>query len=354
MKILVINPGSTSTKLAVYEDEQPVWAKSVHHPVEETASFQRIIEQYEYRKDFILKSLAEDGIPVAFDAVIARGGLLKPTPGGVYAVNERMKHDLVHAQMEHASNLGALIADEISRTCGCPSYIADPVVVDERMQEAKLTGIPGIERISIFHALNSKAVSRKYAASIGKRYEDLNLIVVHLGGGISVGAHRKGQVVDVNNALDGDGPFSPERAGTIPAGQFAELCFSGKYELRQVKKMLNGKGGLTAHLGETDMRVIAAKAEAGEEPYKGVLDAMLYGVGKEVGSRYVALRGQADAIIVTGGIAHSAYCVGVLKSWIDYLAPVVLMPGEDEMGSLAYNALGALRGDLKLQVYQPE
>ena len=354
MKILVINPGSTSTKLAVYEDEQPVWTKSVHHPVEETASFQRIIEQYEYRKDFILKSLAEDGIPVAFDAVIARGGLLKPTPGGVYAVNERMKHDLVHAQMEHASNLGALIADEISRTCGCPSYIADPVVVDERMQEAKLTGIPGIERISIFHALNSKAVSRKYAASIGKRYEDLNLIVVHLGGGISVGAHRKGQVVDVNNALDGDGPFSPERAGTIPAGQLAELCFSGKYELRQVKKMLNGKGGLTAHLGETDMRVIAAKAEAGEEPYKGVLDAMLYGVGKEVGSRYVALRGQADAIIVTGGIAHSAYCVGVLKSWIDYLAPVVLMPGEDEMGSLAYNALGALRGDLKLQVYQPE
>jgi butyrate kinase len=202
--------------------------------------------------------------------------------------------------------------------------------------------------------LNSKAVSRKYAASIGKRYEDLNLIVVHLGGGISVGAHRKGQVVDVNNALDGDGPFSPERAGTIPAGQFAELCFSGKYELRQVKKMLNGKGGLTAHLGETDMRVIAAKAEAGDEPYKGVLDAMLYGVGKEVGSRYVALRGQADAIIVTGGIAHSAYCVGVLKNWIDYLAPVVLMPGEDEMGSLAYNALGALRGDLKLQVYQPE
>lgn len=354
MKILVINPGSTSTKLAVYEDEQPVWTRSVHHPVEETASFQRIIEQYEYRKDFILKSLAEDGIPVAFDAVIARGGLLKPTPGGVYAVNERMKHDLVHAQMEHASNLGALIADEISRTCGCPSYIADPVVVDERMQEAKLTGIPGIERISIFHALNSKAVSRKYAASIGKRYEDLNLIVVHLGGGISVGAHRKGQVVDVNNALDGDGPFSPERAGTVPAGQLAELCFSGKYELRQVKKMLNGKGGLTAHLGETDMRVIAAKAEAGDEPYKGVLDAMLYGVGKEVGSRYVALRGQADAIIVTGGIAHSAYCVGVLKSWIDYLAPVVLMPGEDEMGSLAYNALGALRGDLKLQVYQPE
>ena len=354
MKIFVINPGSTSTKLAVYEDETQVWSKSVHHPVEELAKFQQINEQYEYRKEFIARALAEDGIALEFDAVIARGGLLKPTPGGVYAVNEPMKYDLIHAEKEHASNLGALIADELSRECGCPSYIADPVVVDERMPEARLTGIPEIERISIFHALNSKAVSRKYAASVGKRYEDLNLIVVHLGGGISVGAHRKGQVVDVNNALDGDGPFSPERAGTIPAGQLAELCFSGKYTLRQIKKMLSGGGGLTAHLGETDMRAIAAKAEVGEEPYQGVLAAMMYSVGKEVGARYVALQGQVDAIIVTGGIAHSKYCVGLLKKWIEYLAPIVLMPGEDEMGSLAYNALGALRGELELQVYQPE
>lgn len=354
MKIFVINPGSTSTKLAIYEDENQIWAKSVHHPVEELTKFQQINEQYEYRKEFIARVLADDGIAPEFDAVIARGGLLKPTPGGVYAVNERMKHDLIHAEKEHASNLGALIADEMSRACGCPAYIADPVVVDERISEAIPTGIPEIERISIFHALNSKAVSRKYASSISKRYEDLNLIVVHLGGGISVGAHRKGRVIDVNNALDGDGPFSPERAGTIPAGQLVELCFSGKYTLRQVKKMLNGGGGLTAHLGETDMRVIAAKAEAGEEPYKGVLEAMMYSVGKEVGARYVALQGQADAIIITGGIAHSKYCVELLKRWIDYLAPIVLMPGEDEMGSLAYNALGALRGELVLQIYQPE
>ena len=307
-----------------------------------------------YRKDFVLRLLAEADIPLDFDAVIARGGLLKPTPGGVYAINEQMKHDLLNARMEHACNLGALIADEIARECHCPAYIADPEVVDELQPAARLTGIPEIERISIFHALNSKAVSRKYAASIGKHYEELNLIVVHLGGGISVGAHCKGRVIDVNNALNGEGPFSPERAGTIPADQLAELCFSGKYTLKQIKKMLNGKGGLTAHLGMNDVVTIARKASEGEEPYKGVLDAMLYTVAKQAGAMYVTLRGQVDAIILTGGIAHSDYCVGILKEQIDYLAPVVLMPGEDEMGSLAYNALGALKGELPLQVYRPE
>ena len=354
MKIFVINPGSTSTKLALYENEKQVWIGGAHHPVDELAKFHHINEQYEYRKEFVHRMLAEAGIPIQFDAVIARGGLLKPTPGGVYAINEQMKHDLIHAQMEHACNLGALIADELAHECNCPAYIADPEVVDERMPEAKLTGIPEIQRISIFHALNSKAVSRRYAASIGKHYEDLNLIVIHLGGGISVGAHLKGKVIDVNNALNGDGPFSPERAGTVPADQLAELCFSGKYNLRQIKKMLNGGGGLAAHLGENDMITIASKAERGEQPYKEVLDAMLYTVAKEAGARYVALRGQVDAIIITGGIAHSSYCVGVIRSWIDCLGKIVLMPGEDEMGSLAYNALGALKGEPPLQVYQPE
>ncbi len=354
MKIFVINPGSTSTKLALYEDEKQVWIGAAHHPVDELKRYHHVNEQYEYRKDFVLRTLYEAGIPLEFDAVIARGGLLKPTPGGVYAINEQMKYDLLHAQMEHACNLGALIADELGRECGCPAYIADPEVVDEFMPEARLSGIPEIRRISIFHALNSKAVSRRYAASIGKHYEDLNLIVVHLGGGISVGAHCKGRVIDVNNALNGDGPFSPERAGTVPADQLVELCFSGKYNLRQVKKMLNGAGGLSAHLGETDMKAIAAKAEAGEQPYKHVLDSMLYTVAKEAGARYVALRGEVDALIITGGIAHSAYCVKVLRSWMDCLGPIVLMPGEDEMGSLAYNALSALKGEMELTVYHPE
>lgn len=352
MKIFVINPGSTSTKLALYEDEKQVWIGAAHHPVDELKHYHHVNEQYEYRKDFVLRTLYEAGIPLEFDAVIARGGLLKPTPGGVYAINEQMKYDLLHAQMEHACNLGALIADELGRECGCPAYIADPEVVDEFMPEARLSGIPEIRRISIFHALNSKAVSRRYAASIGKHYEDLNLIVVHLGGGISVGAHCKGRVIDVNNALNGDGPFSPERAGTVPADQLVELCFSGKYNLRQVKKMLNGAGGLSAHLGETDMKAIAAKAEAGEQPYKHVLDSMLYTVAKEAGARYVSLRGEVDAVILTGGIAYSAYCVKVLRSWIECLGPIILMPGEDEMGSLAFNAMGALTGKLPLQVYQ--
>ncbi len=353
-KIFVINPGSTSTKIALYEDERPVWTAGAHHPSDELTTFHHVNEQYEYRRDFILRLLKEAGIPVAFDAVIARGGLLKPTPGGVYPVSELMKHDLIHSQLEHACNLGALIADEIAAMCGCPAFIADPEVVDEMQPVARLTGIPGIERISIFHALNSKAVSRRYAASIGKRYEDLNLIVVHLGGGISVGAHRKGKVIDVNNALNGDGPFTPERAGTIPADQLVELCFSGKYNLKQVKKMLNGKGGLTAHLGTNDVITITGKAEQGEEPFKGVLDAMLYTIAKQAGAMYVALRGQVDAIILTGGIAHSKYCSASLREQLDYLAPIVMMPGEDEMGSLAFNALNALRGEVELMEYNPE
>ena len=353
MKIFVINPGSTSTKLALYEDEKPVWVGGAHHPLEDLAEFTHVIDQLPYRKKFVRDMLAKAGIPVQFDAVIARGGLLKPTPSGVYAINEAMIHDLTYAEMEHASNLGALIAVEFAEECQCPAYIADPVVADEFMPESRFSGIPDLKRKSIFHALNSKAVSRKYATSIGKQYEDLNLIVVHLGGGISVGAHRKGLVVDVNNALDGDGPFSTERAGTIPAGQLVDLCFGGQYSKQQIKKMLNGRGGLSAYLGDNDMITISAKAEAGEEPYKSVVEAMFYTVAKEVGSRYVALKGQVDAIIVTGGIAHSEYCMNLFLPWIDYMAPVVVMPGEDEMGALAYNALGAMKGERTLQVYNP-
>lgn len=353
MKILVINPGSTSTKLAVFEDEKLSWQGSARHCAEDLAPFHHVNEQYEYRKACVYRLLAEAGIPLMFDAVIARGGLLKPTPGGVYAINEQMKYDLLHARMEHACNLGALIADEIAGKCGCPAYIADPEVVDELQDCARLTGIPEIERISIFHALNSKAVSRRYAAQMGKQYEDLNLIVAHLGGGISVGAHCKGRVIDVNNALNGEGPFSPERAGTVPGGQLAELCFSGKYTLSEVKQLLNGKGGLVAYLGTTDVVTISEKAIKGEELYKRVLDAMIYTVAKQVGAMYVALRGQVDAIILTGGIAYNAYCVDLLCEQIEYLAPIVMMPGEDEMGSLAFNALGALKGEILLKVYCP-
>lgn len=354
MKIFVINPGSTSTKLAVYENEKSVWMTGAHHPVSELAAFHHISDQYEYRRDFILKCLEEAGIELKFDAVIGRGGLLKPLKGGVYAVNDKMKHDLIHAQMEHACNLGALIADEIAVRCSCPAYIADPVVVDELCPEARFTGIPGMERKSVFHALNQKAVARRYAASIGRKYEDLNLIVVHLGGGISIGAHRKGKVIDVNNALDGEGPFSTERAGTLPAGQLVAMCFSGEYTQKQIKQMISGRGGLTAYLGTNDMITISRNVEEGDEHAKNVVDAMLYTIAKQIGAMHVALVGKVDAIIFTGGIAYDTYCTDRLKAQVEYIAPVVICPGEDEMGSLAYNALGALRGTLPLLEYTGE
>lgn len=351
MKILVINPGSTSTKLAIYEDEKPVWNGGAHLPLDELAKFHRIIDQYEYRRDFILKKLEEERIAVDFDAVIGRGGLLCPLKGGVYLVNDKMKNDLLNATHEHACNLGALIADEIAKKCGCPAYIADPVVVNEFDTRARISGIPGIERESIFHALNQKAVSRQYAASIGKKYEDLNLIVAHLGGGVSIGAHRKGKVIDVNNALNGEGPISPERAGTVPSEALVNLCFSGKYDIREIRKMIHGRGGLVAYLGTNDMITIDSKAEKGEEPYRTLVEAMLYTISKQIGAMYVALMGKVDGIILTGGIAHSKYCVDAIKKQTEYLAPVIVIPGENEMKSLAFNALGALRGELPVQEY---
>lgn len=353
MKILVINPGSTSTKLAVYEDDKQVWRQSVFHAAKDLSVFHHINEQYDYRRQHVTEALQQAGIPLRFDAIIARGGLLKPTPGGVYRINERIKHDLWHADMEHASNLAALIADELAASAGCPAFIADPVVTDELCDVARLTGIPEIPRISIFHALNSRAVSRNYAARIGKKYEELNLIVVHLGGGISVSAHHHGKVIDVNNALNGEGPFSPERAGTILARQLVDLCFSGKYTYQEIRKMLNGRGGLLAHLGTTDVPTIVRWAHAGDKKHKLVLEAMIYTVAKQVGAMHVALHGQTDAVILTGGIANNTYCVSLLRDWLEGIARIVVIPGEDEMGALAMNALGALRGELPLQEYNP-
>lgn len=353
MKIFVINPGSTSTKLALYEDMTPLWTKSVYHPTDELKHFAHVNEQLKYREEHIYSTLQEENIPLAFDAIIARGGLLKPTPGGVYRITGQMKHDLWNADMEHVSNLAALIADDMAARMGCPAFIADPVVTDELQDVARLTGIPEIPRMSIFHALNSRAVSRRYAARIGKKYEELNIIVAHLGGGISVSAHHYGKVVDVNNALNGEGPFSPERAGTIPARQLVDLCFSGKYSYTEIRKLLNGKGGLVAHLGTTDVAGIVKQILAGDEHCRLVIESMMYTVAKQVGAMHVALHGHTDAIIVTGGIAHSEFCVGLLRDWVESLAHFVVIPGEDEMGALAMNAMGAMTGELPLQEYCP-
>lgn len=317
--------------------------------------YPRITDQFEFRKEIILKELQEAEIDInKISAVVGRGGLIKPIESGVYFVNDRMKQDLRDCiRGEHASNLGALIADDIARSLpNAKAYIADPVVVDELQDVARISGHPKFERVSIFHALNQKAIARQYAKSLDRKYEELNLIVAHLGGGISVGAHLKGRVVDVNNALDGEGPFSPERAGTVPAGQLAKLCFSGEVTYDEVKKILTGQGGLVAHLGTNDAYEIEMKAKAGDKKAILIQDAMSYNIAKQIGQMAAVLKGEVDGIILTGGIAHNPYLVEYVKDMVGFIGQVVVYPGEDEMQALAMNALMALRGDVLPRDYK--
>ena len=359
-KILVINPGSTSTKMAVFEDERAVFTRTLRHTVDELVHYPRVIDQFEFRKNLVLDELRRRAVPLAFDAVIGRGGLLKPIPGGVYEVNDAMIDDCMHALRTHACNLGCLIASELAHAMpGCRAFIADPGVVDELDDVARLTGSPLMPRITIWHALNQRAIARRYAAERSAeqpdrpvRYEDLNLIVCHLGGGISVGAHRRGRCVDVNNALDGEGPFSPERAGTLPAGDLIDLCFSGRLSQAELKRRVSGRAGLAAHLGTTDVQEVVRRIGEGDGHARLVLDAMIYQVAKSVGAAAVVLCGRVDAILLTGGIAHSDYITSRLRERVSFLAPVRVYPGEDELEALALNALGALRGELPVQVYR--
>lgn len=353
MKLLVINPGSTSTKIAVYENDTPLLVRNIRHTVDELSSFSHIIDQFEFRKNLVLKELELSGIPFRFDAIVGRGGLLKPIPGGVYEVNDAMLDDILHAMRTHACNLGCLIASELAALLpGCRAFIADPGVVDELDELARVTGSPLMPRITIWHALNQRAIARRYAAGCNARYEELDLIVCHLGGGISVGVHRHGKAVDVNNALDGEGPFSPERAGTLPAGQLIDLCCSGRYTKDELKKRISGRAGLTAHLGTTDVPAIVRRIEEGDVHAGLVLDAMIYQIAKSIGAASVVLYGKIDAILLTGGMAHSDYIISRLKERISFLAPVCVYPGEDEMEALAMNALGALKGELPIQEYK--
>ncbi len=352
-RILVINPGSTSTKIAVYNDEKEILVNTIRHSMEELAKYPRIIDQFEFRKELVLKTLEENNIPFQFDAIVGRGGLLKPIPGGVYEVNDAMLNDIMHAMRTHACNLGCLLASELAVMLpGCRAFIADPGVVDELDEVARINGSPLMPRITIWHALNQRAIARRYAKEQGKHYKDLNLIVCHLGGGISVGAHQKGRAIDVPNALDGEGPFSPERAGTLPAGNLIDLCFSGKYTQAQLKKMVCGQGGLAAHLGTTDVQAIQKRIDEGDEHARLILESMIYHIAKAVGGASVALWGKVDAILLTGGIAYSEYITTRLKERVSFLAPVFIYPGEDELEALALNGLGALRGELPIQEYK--
>ncbi len=354
MLILAINPGSTSTKMAVYEDETPIVVRSISHTQEELSQFDDVIEQHDFRKQLVLDEIERIGLPLKFDAVIGRGGLVKPIQGGVYEINEAMLQDTYSgiAMHNHACNLGCLIAHDIaSQIPGCRSFIADPGVVDELNDYARISGSPLMGRICIWHALNQRAIARRYAAGIGKRYEDLNLIICHMGGGISVAAHDHGKAVDANNALDGEGPFSPERAGSLPAVDLIRLCFSGKYTEKQLLKRIAGKAGLNAHLGTADVREVERRIEDGDTRAELILNAMIYHIAKNIAALSAVLYGKVDAILLTGGLARSEYVIPRLRERIEFLAPVYCFPGEDEMGALALNALAVLRGQREVKVY---
>lgn len=360
--ILAINPGSTSTKIGVYRglvpprgDVEKVLDKSIQHSVEELAPFKSITDQFDFRKDAILKTLKEGG--VGFDKIVlimGRGGLTKPVKSGILKVNEAMLRDLrAGVSGVHASNLGGLIANELALSLPqAKAYTVDPVVVDELEDSARISGHPLFPKVSIFHALNQKATARIHAEKTGARYEDLNLIVAHLGGGISVGAHHAGRVIDVNQALNGDGPFSPERSGTLPAAALADACFSGKYTREEILKMITGRGGYVAYLGTNSAAEVERRAASGEAMAKLIRGALIHQVAKEIGAMATVLRGRIDAILLTGGIAHSETFCDDIRARVEFLAPVYIYPGENEIFALAYNGNRILQGKAEVMDYE--
>jgi len=352
--ILAINPGSTSTKFSLFEEEKLVFEKTLRHSSEELKNFKRITDQFHFRKDLIMNELTERKIDIArIAAVVGRGGLVKPIESGIYKVNQRMKDDLTSGYSgQHASNLGGLIADDIaSSLCCAAAFIVDPVVVDELQSVARISGHPEIERKSIFHALNQKAVARIYADSTGRKYEDLNLIIAHMGGGVSVGAHKNGKVIDVNNALNGDGPFSPERSGGLPSGQLVDLCFSGRFTHEELKAMITGKGGMVAYLGTNSFIEVCKMAENGDKKAQLIRNACSYQIAKEIGAMSAVLNGSVDAIILTGGMAYQDTNINEVKSMVSFIADVIVYPGEDELKALAFNGLLALDGKIEIKTY---
>ena len=353
-RLLVINPGSTSTKVAVFEDEQPLFVETLRHSSQEISAFPHILDQYEFRLETILDLLQRREVALSsFSAIVGRGGLLRPIPSGTYRVNERMVAELDRRdkEREHASNLGAPLAFEIANRTGIPAFIVDPVCVDEFDDIARVSGLPEIERQSLSHALNLKATARRAARDLGRPYPELNLVVAHLGGGISVTAHRRGRMLDVNQALDGGGPFSPERSGGLPVGDVVRMCFGvAPYEglgltYEQMFKKLAGQGGLVAHLGTNSAVEVERRIEAGDAHARLVYEAMAYQIAKEIGAMATVLRGDVDAVVLTGGVAHSEMLVGWIQQRVQWIAPVLVYPGEDEMLALALGALRVLRGE---------
>lgn len=353
IKSLIINPGSTSTKIGVFEDETLLFEETLRHSTEEISQYASIVDQKDFRKQIILDLLNEKNFDIkSLQVVVGRGGMLKPIPGGTYAVSDALLEDLkIGKQGQHASNLGGILAREIGDSIGVPSYIVDPVVVDELMPISRYSGVPELPRTSVFHALNQKAVAKRYAKEQGKAYDSLNLVVVHMGGGVSVGAHEKGRVIDVFNALDGDGAFSPERAGAVPSGALIKMCFSGQYTEKEVYKKIVGNGGFNAYVGTNDMRDVEKMVQNGDKKAEEVREAFIMQVAKNIGSMACVLKGKVDQIIITGGIAYDKVVVAGLTERAGFIAPITVYPGEDELLALAQGALRVMNGEEKAMEY---
>ena len=353
IKSLIINPGSTSTKIGVFEDETLLFEETLRHSTEEISQYATIVDQKDFRKKIITDLLEKKNFDLkTLNVVVGRGGMLKPIPGGTYAVSDELLHDLkIGVQGQHASNLGGILAREIGDSIGVPSFIVDPVVVDELIPIARYSGVPELPRTSVFHALNQKAVAKRFAKEQGKAYDSLNLIVVHMGGGVSVGAHEKGNVIDVFNALDGDGAFSPERAGAVPSGALVKLCYSGKYTEKEVYKKIVGGGGFNAYLNTNDMRDVEKMVEGGDKNAEEIRDAFIFQVAKNIGSMSCVLKGKVDQIIMTGGIAYDKQVIAGLKERVGFIAPVTVYPGEDELLALAQGALRVLNKEEAAKEY---
>ena len=347
-RVLAVNPGSTSTKIAVFDDEQAVFTLTLRHDTAEITRFDCIIEQYEFRKGFVLEALEKyDIAPTSLEAVAGRGGLIKAVPGGAYRVNKAMLADLRNPALWgriHASNLGAFIADSIASELNIPAYIVDPVTVDEFEDIARISGCPLIERKSLFHALNIRYCARSIASEMAAELAGLNQIGVHMGGGISVAAIKQGKIVDVNNAVLGMGPFSPQRAGALPIGDLLELAFSGEFTLKQLKEMLTKTGGLIAYLGTDDCEKIKEQILSGDKQSKLIFDAMIYQIAKEIGACATVLKGKVDVIFLTGGLAYNSYLVENLTERISFLGKIRVIPGEKEMEALSQGAVRVLKG----------
>jgi butyrate kinase len=350
-RILAINPGSTSTKVALYADKEVIFVETLDHPVEDLKKFERVQDQFDFRKDVIVALLKENDIALeSLDAIVGRGGLLPPVKSGAYKVNEAMVDRLKNNPVvEHASNLGALISYEIAEKLGIGAYIYDSVAVDELSDIARISGIPSIKRSSLSHALNARAMAHKYAEQVGRPYEEMNLIVAHLGGGISISAHEKGKMIDINS--DDEGPFSPERAGRVPCGKLVDLCYSGQYDKRGMKKLFRGNGGLTAYLGTVDAREVQQMIDDGNEEARIVYEAMAYQVAKAIGELATVLKGKVDGVILTGGISYSKVMTDWIKERVDFIGPVEVLAGENELESLAFGTLRVLNGEEEARVY---